>query len=1041
MMQMRCKHKKSVKWSGALLALIMAFGATFGILEIKPTRALLGDASNWIVESESGLSMRIVSVQQNGTDIESEWDEYLYNERTDSFGDYYFRTTNSADKIRVGILVDGMEDGESYTTIGNRELTSADNGQVVYEEMKPSIYGGSMQDSFRYEMYDGEEHLWVTPLANEYIVNAFLQRSDWSERITKNLVVRPTNVGNQDIEIMSVQQNGEDVFLDTVGRQVKTWAEMETVLQTINEYRIDDYDAPIEITVKFKHLEEGREYDFSIGEEYGSFRADSTERIETREIKLDYVDRHIDLRINLYASGEYIDNNVSLYFRVADANFRSLGDVIIDEISQDGEKIIPSSNEGEGSREYTFDVNDVQPIIVSLHATDATEEMNYYISYSGYSSGASIHSFEPFAVTGEELVMGTTLVIPAGYGLSEDSPISLNISVNTTGANYSYNSQRIVYENYGKYYSNDELYLNFYEDDELPRFGARIGYINNDEEIFDVINAKYHDENNPLWIRIEGERYDEETIYEIAAKVATEEGEYYATTFRATGAELNEGKTFVINGMTLSLPEFDPDAETSGYELAYDFSLEINGLIQHGTLYYMYDGNLYAIMTYPGGKVTASTNGDGIGTMYMTSSEITVRRSSLDGSRNAVLHYLAGGFDEDLSYDYALYYNSDAGANWWSAQAGEKIDEGVMTGAELNHDGFSFNVALPDNASESSMYSLVITRNGGLVIVSKDFLRFTDAPMIESIVFHADSDSFMQTGRQDYRLERGAQSTVTFTGSGFEDEEEYWVWVTYYGYRRGEDEFGNWWGDDVDLEMYNELITLSGADLNAGFDYDLTYEEEMDEADEAEVVFNVSDKDHAKPDPYDWGGEGVYAGHVIHLNYVEKEDVFRGGGFQIDEETGEFIDVSQPDEPEEFLNNLTKGQAEASVEDGILTLTAEKACIVIGVKGDELSVVEAGMGEIVDGVTTNSYDVSEFDLIGIVLKGDGDLDGEVSSADSNLLNRSLISPSLRPYRPLSDVEKIIFDLDGDGEATSGDSNLINRSLISPSLRPYKAIEW
>ena len=124
-----------------------------------------------------------------------------------------------------------------------------------------------------------------------------------------------------------------------------------------------------------------------------------------------------------------------------------------------------------------------------------------------------------------------------------------------------------------------------------------------------------------------------------------------------------------------------------------------------------------------------------------------------------------------------------------------------------------------------------------------------------------------------------------------------------------------------------------------------------------------------------------------------------------------------------------------------MTLTAEKACIVIGVKGDELSVVEAGMGEIVDSVTTNSYDVSEFDLIGIVLKGDGDLDGEVSSADSNLLNRSLISPSLRPYRPLSDVEKIIFDLDGDGEATSGDSNLINRSLISPSLRPYKAIEW
>ena len=83
-----------------------------------------------------------------------------------------------------------------------------------------------------------------------------------------------------------------------------------------------------------------------------------------------------------------------------------------------------------------------------------------------------------------------------------------------------------------------------------------------------------------------------------------------------------------------------------------------------------------------------------------------------------------------------------------------------------------------------------------------------------------------------------------------------------------------------------------------------------------------------------------------------------------------------------------------------------------------------------------------FDEVKVVLKGDGDMDGVVSSSDANLVNRSLISPTLgKRYRALTDLERVLFDLDGDDVISSGDVNIINKSLISPTLKPYKAIQW
>ena len=82
-----------------------------------------------------------------------------------------------------------------------------------------------------------------------------------------------------------------------------------------------------------------------------------------------------------------------------------------------------------------------------------------------------------------------------------------------------------------------------------------------------------------------------------------------------------------------------------------------------------------------------------------------------------------------------------------------------------------------------------------------------------------------------------------------------------------------------------------------------------------------------------------------------------------------------------------------------------------------------------------------FEEIIVALKGDGNLDGAVSIADSNMVNRSLISPSLGMYRPLTELQSLLLDLNNSGDITIADSNTINRSLISDTLDMYRAIRW
>ncbi|MBQ6414269.1 hypothetical protein IJI28_01430 [Candidatus Saccharibacteria bacterium] len=1002
----------------AMMAIMAAVASLWGL---KKAGAFEGDY--WTTEYD-GLSITVVSVEQNGVSLAPQ---------DDGEGGYYFDVANNTDAVRVGARVEGMVQDETYYYYPTSQwwmdsridLTYEDNGIVIYEELKPEI---SFDDGGYY-------------LSGIYHVGASVSREHGSG-VQKNIVVRPTSIGSHSIDIVSVKQGGTNLALID------------------NEYQITDYTTPVTLTYKFKNLEVGKNYSAGLGyNDWYQFKAENTQTAETtRELTLNLTDSHIET--NVYLQGSDIDERVELYFAVADGDFHQLGDIIIDEIEQGGVALVPESNTSGWQRQYTFTANDAQGLTVRMHTTLATADINYYVLFNIYGSGygAGYSSEVPLMVTGEELERaGVVLTIPAPYGLSDNSPLTLSFTVNTTGMDtYGYNnSRKVVYKQYANPQNTDDAFkFNVEVNEDVPRFEAGMFYSDGTRIDGDRISPALHDDEHPLLLEVNGERYNDATTYNVEAKVriSGESEAYYTHTFVLTGAELNEGTVIPLDGLALELPEFDPSGATSGYELYYIFSLSIDGLAQSGEMLYVYEGWINPSITFNNGEVIAMGSGGGIGgDYYTTMNGATVRKSSLSGSRGAKINYFAGDFDDTLSYDYTIYYNGNVGEDWWSEPAGTVLTSGTVTGEELNNNGLAVNMATPSNESEGAMYTLVITRGGKIVRIARDYLAFTDEPKIESFKFTADSDSFMQTDRTAYRVAKGTDVVATLTGDGFTNDAEYKIWVSYEGYRNSEeqDEWGYSRPEDVDLSDLNESIVVTGAQLNAGYTYTLEYVEALEEVNFIEVGFAVSDVDADEPNWYGETGNGHYSGHGIHIDYVNDDEVFRDNGYQVNED-GTITDVSQPDEPhgpdepeEVPVDIKTPSEVDVIVDGTGLTIVSRKPTLVIGLKDGHYSLVAATQSIDNDSERTNSYDMSGYEEIKVVLKGDGDMNGSVDPADLNLLNRSLISPTLgRRYRALTDLESVIFDFDGNGDVTPADLNTLNRALISPTLAPrYREIQW
>ena len=151
-----------------------------------------------------------------------------------------------------------------------------------------------------------------------------------------------------------------------------------------------------------------------------------------------------------------------------------------------------------------------------------------------------------------------------------------------------------------------------------------------------------------------------------------------------------------------------------------------------------------------------------------------------------------------------------------------------------------------------------------------------------------------------------------------------------------------------------------------------------------------------------------------------------------------------PEEPivPDITDATNDGTTYEVVEDG-MTVTSDKACTIVVSRdgGETYERVEAVAVPGEDGKYKFTFDYDADTEVRVVLKGDADGSGVINLLDSNVINRSLLSPSSPAYRSLTPLETALLDLNGDGVVNLLDTNVINRSLLSPTSPAYSNIEW
>jgi len=125
------------------------------------------------------------------------------------------------------------------------------------------------------------------------------------------------------------------------------------------------------------------------------------------------------------------------------------------------------------------------------------------------------------------------------------------------------------------------------------------------------------------------------------------------------------------------------------------------------------------------------------------------------------------------------------------------------------------------------------------------------------------------------------------------------------------------------------------------------------------------------------------------------------------------------------------------VEEGVLTVTYSYACKVGYLNSDGgYTAIPATK----NADKTYSYTLPDgvSDIV-IVVKGDVNGDGLVNSADTTIINRSLLQKTHPAALDLEALPSFGADINGDGKINSADTTLISRSLLQSSHAAYFAI--
>ncbi len=429
----------------------------------------------------------------------------------------------------------------------------------------------------------------------------------------------------------------------------------------------------------------------------------------------------------------------------------SISNLILEELYQNGEVITPVLED----ENCVFEVNNLQNITFKLKGENLKDSINYPILINN----------NTYNYSGAELKKGVLLEIPIN-GLDR---LILSMKFNI----YDYNVNL-------KYKANDKLYnvsLNMVNDESIPNYQSSLIYKNNPTNNiyftgdYYVVSSKYHNENNPLAVVIDGNNFMNKD-YNVTLNIMRGNNKVYQKTINVNGLDLN-------NKYTLDLDDFISSTEKKYTdEDKYTIKININELEKNINYYYTYfekKVNISSDLFYENGQKNLSVfMGDG--GFYFSSGTYETNKDVFNKYSNIYIRYLGRDFDESLNYTYELYYDNinDDGDTLNS----NLITSGSVNGRDLNHNGLTFKVDNHENYNIPK-YRLVIKYNDELIYYCAPTLRLQNYPVFANVSLSNGNNKNLYLRMDDYNYiaTRNFPIKIYINGIGFKDNETYKVKV------------------------------------------------------------------------------------------------------------------------------------------------------------------------------------------------------------------------------------------------------------------------
>lgn len=495
-----------------------------------------------------------------------------------------------------------------------------------------------------------------------------------------------------------------------------------------------------------------------------------------------------------------------------------------------------------------------------------------------------------------------------------------------------------------------------------------------------IISNKYHNEENPLEVTINGENFLDKN-YNIDIKIKRNKNVIYEKNAYVNGLSLNNSASIKLDDFVSSNDKtYDEEKDK------YIVEIIIDGITTKTSYMYGFQEDYTTINSeifFENGKKNLSTF-RGNGSYYFSSGFADTNRDAFNKFKNVYLRYVGDNFENNLVYDYELSYGKSD--NQGGLEKTKILKTGKISGLALNTSGLMFAVDNENNYKYPT-YRLEVKYKGELIYYSSPVLDLVDTPTFAnvSLTNGNNKDLYLRMDDYTYVATRNFPINLAISGIGFDDKKDYNIIFSE-----------SYWHQNGSYDHEEHEYVFKGKDLNNGKAIIKLKKKIAGDITKADLYVMYSSND-----------DGGFGQGGFSINFVNSKDLLPNiKQYFIDNASDLIKNITKNTSVEDFSNNIdVANNGKIKIYDS----TGEKE--IIG---------NVGTGMIARVTDENDNSLLDLD---VVVKGDVSGDGNISITDLVKVKRHLSEDE-----ELTGVYKIAGSINDTGNIEQSDLEKITKDV-------------